>query len=152
MNDELGLGHRLLDRMNGPAGELRKLDIPTLKKVALQMGDKKLVAMMDDAVVDGFGTVDIFSTAVKFARRAAIKAADNAQANPEWSNPGSSEAAPRGSGPAPTPPAAAGRIGPDRGNADVNETVFTGGVHNPALAVRLIQAIIDNQRRAIGRR
>lgn len=161
MNDELGLGHRLLDRVAGHDHELKKLDIPTLKKAAQRAGDHSLAAAMDDAVVDGFGVVDVHATAVKFARRALMKSlpADDARLNPQWSNPGTSAAAPRGSGPAPRAPENTQAV-PDDDNRQEPPTpvmtsagaVFQSGKHDPELALRILQALIDNQRRAMGRR
>lgn len=153
MTDELGMGHRLLDRLSGQDHELQKLDIPTLKKAAQRAGDHKLAAAMDEAIVDHLGNVMIRETALKFARREFYKAADDARISAPWANPGTSAAAPRRSGPAPRRPENATVMGQDEGNGQPTPTPVStsaqGGVHNPEFALRLLQAIIDNQRRAM---
>ena len=161
MNDELGMGHRLLDRLAGDNHELQKLDKATLRKAALRAGDHKLAAAMDEAIVDHLGCVMIRETALKLARSAFYKTlpANVAQIIAPWANPGDVTAGPRGSGPAPRPPEDMPPTTPDRGNAVTAKpamtsdgSVFQSGRHDPELAMRTLQAIIDNTRRAERRR
>lgn len=162
MSDELGIGHRLLDRLQGSDHELQKIDLPTMKKALQRAGDKRLADALEEvAVLDRNGCVDIRATAVKYARREFYKnlPADDARLNAPWADPGTSASAPRGSGPAPRPPEAQPRMGNDQGNVGVTAKpvmtsageVYQQGVHNPEFAMRLLQAIID-QRRAMRQR
>jgi hypothetical protein len=148
MKDELGPGHRLLDRLQGDAGELRKLDIPTLKKAARVAGDLRLAEMMDEAIVGPDGTVDIRATAVKFGRREFYKnlSPDDARLKPQWANPGTSDAAPRGAGSDSRVPALAPQSSPTPVMTSAG-AVYQQGKHDPEYCVRLIQALLDQQRR-----
>jgi|SRR5579859_64799 len=163
MKSNLEAGHRQLDTQLGPAGHLRKLEVGALKKMVTDhFRNRELGELMArEAILNQDGSIDVPATLFKFKRRAWINKASPAQdarLKPQWSDPGTSAAAPRGSGPAARPPEDIPRMGDDRGNRQEPAKpmmtsageAFAPTEDRPDLAIAILRDLIRQTRRAQG--